>query len=311
MGKAKVLFHLVLLSFIISSCLKIQGDMGYRKLTPEEERIIIYKGTEPPFSGIYYQHFEKGTYSCKRCGSPLYKSDAKFDSGCGWPSFDEEITGAVKKVPDPDGIRTEIVCSNCGAHLGHVFYGEHFTIKNTRHCVNSISLNFIPDTITENQERAIFAGGCFWGVQYYFQNLHGVLKTRVGYIGGNTEKPSYEDVCSGTTGHAEAVEIVFNPEQVSYEELLKLFFEIHDFTQVNRQGPDIGEQYRTEVFYLTDKQKIKAEEVINLLKNLGYNVATKITKATHFWEAEEYHQEYYTKNGTLPYCHFRRKIFQN
>jgi peptide methionine sulfoxide reductase msrA/msrB len=311
MNETKQLIFLVLLSFFAFSCVKIQKEMKYRKLTPEEEKVIIHKGTEPPFSGVFYHHFEKGTYVCKRCGSPLYKSDAKFDSGCGWPSFDEEIPGSVKKIPDPDGIRTEIVCFNCGAHLGHVFYGEQFTNKNTRHCVNSISLDFIPDNIIGNQERAIFAGGCFWGVEYYFQNLPGVLKTTVGYIGGYFEKPTYEDVCSGNTGHAEAVEIVFNPEQISYDELLKLFFEIHDFTQVNRQGPDIGEQYRTEIFYLTDEQKTKAEEIINQLKSMGYNVATKVTKATHFWEAEEYHQKYYYKKSSSPYCHFRRKIFQN
>lgn len=310
MGKIKSITLLILLNFIICSCVKTQKDMNYRKLTPEEERVIIHKGTEPPFTGIYYKHFEKGTYVCKRCGLPLYKSDAKFDSGCGWPSFDEEIPGAVKQIPDPDGIRTEIVCSNCGAHLGHVFYGEQFTSKNTRHCVNSISLDFISDTSAENQEKAIFAGGCFWGVEYYFQNFPGVLKTTVGYTGGHTEKPTYEEVCSGTTGHAEAIEIVFDPKRTSYESLLKLFFEIHDFTQLNKQGPDIGEQYRTEIFYLTEEQKNKAEEIINLLKNKGYDVVTKVTKATQFWEAEEYHQRYYSKNGSSPYCHFRRKIFQ-
>lgn len=119
-------------------------NMEYNKLTPEEERVIVNKGTEYPGTGKLLNNKEKGTYTCKRCNNPLYLSDSKFDSHCGWPSFDDEIKGAVKRIPDPDGMRTEIVCAKCGAHLGHVFLGEGFTAKNTRHCVNSISMNFIP-----------------------------------------------------------------------------------------------------------------------------------------------------------------------
>jgi len=123
---------------------KTEKNMNYNKLTPEEERVIVNKGTEYPGTGKYLNNKEKGTYTCKRCNAPLYQSDSKFDSHCGWPSFDDEIKGAVKRIADPDGMRTEIVCANCGAHLGHVFLGEGFTSKNTRHCVNSVSMNFIP-----------------------------------------------------------------------------------------------------------------------------------------------------------------------
>ncbi len=121
------------------------AQVTFNKLTPEEERVIVYKGTERPFTGEYDRLFKKGTYVCRRCNTPLYRSETKFDAGCGWPSFDDEIPGAVKRLPDPDGYRVEIECANCGAHLGHVFTGEHFTDTNTRHCVNSISLKFIPD----------------------------------------------------------------------------------------------------------------------------------------------------------------------
>jgi peptide methionine sulfoxide reductase msrA/msrB len=142
----------------------------------------------------------------------------------------------------------------------------------------------------------IFAGGCFWGVENYFQGVKGVISTSVGYTGGGKDNPTYNEVCSDDTGHAEAVEVVYNPEIISYEELAKLFFEIHDPTQVNRQGHDLGSQYRSEIFYLNDDQKITSEKLINMLEDKGYKVATKVTKATTFWKAEEYHQDYYKKS---------------
>ena len=123
----------------------LDKDEKYRKLTREEESVLVHKGTEMPFTGKYYAFWERGTYVCRRCRTPLYRSESKFEAGCGWPSFDDEIKGAVKRTVDADGVRTEITCANCGAHLGHVFLGEKFTKKNVRHCVNSISIDFIPD----------------------------------------------------------------------------------------------------------------------------------------------------------------------
>jgi len=292
-----------------SQALSQDKNMEYNKLTPEEKRVIIDKGTEAPFSGKYYLHKEKGTYTCKRCNAPLYKSEHKFDSNCGWPSFDDEIPGAVKRVPDADGIRTEILCNNCGAHLGHVFVGEHLTEKNIRHCVNSISMNFVPAETGKDVETAYFAGGCFWGVEYYLQQESGVISTRVGYTGGHVENPSYREVCNGNTGHAEAIEVNFDPEKTSYEKLARLFFEIHDPTQVNRQGPDIGNQYRSAVFYTSDKQKEITDNLIGILKDKGYKVATEVVPFDKFWEAEDYHQSYYQQKGALPYCHSRQERF--
>ncbi|MGC8803896.1 MAG: bifunctional methionine sulfoxide reductase B/A protein [Bacteroidales bacterium] len=282
--------------------------MQFNKLTPEEERVILHKGTEPPFSGQYVHFDGKGTYLCKRCNAPLYRSEDKFDSHCGWPSFDDEIPGAVKRQPDADGRRTEIVCARCGAHLGHVFEGEGFTPKNVRHCVNSISLQFVEDT-PATAEKAIFAGGCFWGVEYYLQKAPGVISTRVGYIGGHVANPTYEQVCTHTTGHAEAVEVTFDPQKTTYEALARLFFEIHDPTQLNRQGPDVGDQYRSEIFYFDEKQKNIAQKLIDQLKAKGYAVVTRVSPATTFYPAEDYHQQYYQHKGTTPYCHFYQKKF--
>lgn len=281
-------------------------DMPLNRLTPEEEAVIVYKGTEPPNSGKYNKHKEKGIFTCRRCNSPLYRSVNKFDSSCGWPAFDKEITGSVKRIPDADGRRTEIVCAKCEGHLGHVFIGENFTWTNTRHCVNSISMDFIPEN---KLGRAIFASGCFWGTEYHFQKATGVLQTTVGYIGGKKANPTYEEVCSKTTGHAEAVEVLYDPEKTDYEKMVKLFFETHDPSQINRQGPDVGEQYRSEIFYFDDKQKEIAEKLINILKEKGIKVVTKLTPAGRFWDAEDYHQDYYENKGSSPYCHFYEKKF--
>ncbi len=283
--------------------------MTYKELTPQERRVIIDKGTEQPFSGKYNDLDRPGTYICKRCGAELYKSTDKFKSGCGWPSFDDEIPGAVTKTPDADRVRTEIVCANCDAHLGHIFTGEGFTQKNTRHCVNSISLEFIPAQSGDKTEKTYFAGGCFWGVEYWLSRQDGVVSVTSGYMGGSKENPTYREVCSGTTGHAEAVEVTYQPNQIAFEDLAKVFFEIHDPTQLNRQGPDIGEQYRSEVFYTDDRQKQITEKLIAELRENGYDVKTQLEPAGKFWPAEDYHQNYYAKTGKTPYCHQPQKRF--
>lgn len=161
----------------------------------------------------------------------------------------------------------------------------------------------------ERTETAIFAGGCFWGVEYLMEKQPGVLSVVSGYIGGKVSHPTYEQVCSKATGHAEAVRIVFDSSKVSYETLAKLFFEIHDPTQLNRQGPDVGDQYRSEVFYTTPEQKVIAEKLIAQLKEKGFPVVTKVTPATTFWPAEIYHQDYYSRKGSTPYCHRYTKRF--
>jgi len=225
-----------------------QMENKYNELTPEEEYVIIHKGTERPYTGEYIDNKDEGVYVCKRCGAALYRSSDKFESHCGWPSFDDEIPGAVKRIPDADGMRTEIICNKCGAHLGHVFSGERFTAKNTRHCVNSVSLKFIPAS-DHKIKKAYFASGCFWGTEYYFMKASGVAHTAVGFMGGHVNNPTYEQVCQKNTGHLEVTEVTYDVTKTSYDDLVKLFFETHDFTQTNGQGPDIGPQYLSCIFY--------------------------------------------------------------
>ena len=287
---------------------KTMDKENYRDLNEEEKRVILNKGTEYPFTGEYNSLKDTGVFHCKQCNTPLFNSEDKFDSGSGWPSFDDAIEGNVKEIPDADGRRVEIVCNTCSGHLGHVFKGESLTGKSTRHCVNSISLEFEPKD-NSPRDTAVFASGCFWGTEYHLQKMDGVIDTKSGYIGGHVKNPGYRQVCSGITGHAEAVRVIFNPKLVSYETLAKIFFETHDPSQVDRQGPDIGNQYRSEVFYFNEEQKEVIQNLMKQLESKGINVVTGLTEASTFWVAEDYHQDYYTKTGNQPYCHIYQKKF--
>jgi len=282
-----------------------------KNLTPLEKHVIIDKGTERAFSGKYVNTKEEGVYTCKVCDAPLYRSDDKFDSHCGWPSFDDAIPGAIKQQTDADGRRTEILCANCGAHLGHLFKGEGMTTKNVRHCVNSISLNFDKKKALKRSalSRAYFAGGCFWGVEYYLEKLEGVKEVTSGFMGGHVKNPKYYDVVQKDTGHLETVEVVYDPSKVSYETLAKTFFEIHDPTQTDGQGPDIGSQYLSAIFVNTQEERKIVNGLIGLLEKKGFKIATKVLEKKPFYKAEEYHQDYYDRKGGTPYCHRRVKRF--
>ena len=282
-----------------------------KNLTPLEKHVIVDKGTERAFSGKYVNTKEKGVYTCKVCDTPLYRSDDKFDSHCGWPSFDDAIPEAIKEVTDKDGRRTEILCANCGAHLGHVFKGEGMTAKNVRHCVNSISLNFDKKKAVQksNLSSAYFAGGCFWGVEYYLEKIEGVKEVTSGFMGGTVKDPTYYQVVRSNTGHLETVEVLYDPSKVSYETLAKTFFEIHDPTQADGQGPDIGSQYLSAVFVNNKEERAVINKLIKILESKGLKIVTQVLDKTPFYSAEESHQDYYDRKGGTPYCHRRVKRF--
>ena len=272
-------------------------------LTPLAYDVIVHAATERPYSGAYQTIVQSGSYLCRRCGLCLFRADNQFTSSCGWPSFDGALPSAIEERPDEDGQRTEIRCQRCCAHLGHVFTGEQLTFKNKRYCVNAVSLDFVMNNTVIDSCEVIVAGGCFWGVEYYLSALPGVLSASVGYTGGQLVSPRYNDVCQGNSGHYEAVRVLFEPNIVSFSRVVQRFFEIHDPTQANGQGPDIGHQYQSAIFCY-DQQQIKAvETLIDRLVENNYAVKTQVLPVQPFWPAETFHQQYYVKKNHLPYCH--------
>lgn len=263
-------------------------------LTPDVSHIVVDKGTERPFSGVNQSLKKHGTYLCRRCGLAIFRADSEFSSHCGWPSFDDQITNAVREATDADGIRTEILCGRCDAHLGHVFEGEGLTAKNRRHCVNSLAIEFVESNKVLDTREVILAAGCFWGVEKKLRELPGALITECGYTGGHTSSPSYQQVCRHDTGHFEAVRVVYDATVSDYQAVLDLFFQIHDPTQTDGQGPDRAPQYRSAIFVYDDDERKTAEETIQRLEQ-DHNIviATMVLPVKVFWVAEEYHQHYY------------------
>lgn len=285
--------------FLFHQILRPMAKDYFEKLTDAERSILVDKGTEAPFTGEYDAFYEEGVFVCRACNNPLYESAAKFDAGCGWPAFDKVKEGAIKRLRDLSmgRERIEIVCAQCEGHLGHVFEGERLTVENTRHCVNSLSIRFIAN---EKLAMATFGAGCFWGVEELYRKLPGVYNTAVGYMGGAMKNPDYKQVCRGITGHAEVVHIYFDAEVLSFEALLQIFWENHNPTTLNRQGPEEGTQYRSVIFYHSKDQQEQAIASRNLLEESAKfkeSIVTEIVSATDFYRAEEYHQNYLYKRG--------------